>query len=49
MDIFEIKCPKCNKLLAKMNKNGNCEDILLYCRRCKKEYRYTIKANKIVK
>ena len=43
MEKIEIRCPKCDKLLAKMYRNGSCKDIFLYCRSCKKEYRFTIK------
>lgn len=37
----EIRCKKCNKLLAKLDKNGYCNKIFLYCIRCKQEYEYT--------
>ncbi len=36
-------CPKCKKLLAKLDKNGSCEKIYLYCKCCKKEYEITYK------
>ena len=43
MEKVDIKCPKCDKLLAKMYRNGSCKNIFLYCRSCKKEYHITIK------
>lgn len=36
-------CSKCNKLLAKIEKNGSCKGIYLYCKSCKKEYEITYK------
>lgn len=38
-----LYCPKCKKLLAKMGKKGNCENIFLYCKSCKREYEITYK------
>lgn len=38
---IDIRCKKCNKLLAKMEKNGICKNIYLFCPRCKQEYEYT--------
>lgn len=41
---IDIKCPKCNKLLAKMSrKKGICKSMYLYCKNCKKEYEITIR------
>lgn len=36
-----LYCPKCNKLLAKLDKKGSCEKIFLYCKSCKQEYEIT--------
>lgn len=42
-----LKCPKCKKLIGKIDKYGSCEKIYLYCKSCKKEYEITYKeANK---
>lgn len=46
MEKVEIKCPKCDKLLAKMCRYGSCKNMFLYCRSCKKEYQITIKETK---
>lgn len=43
---IDIRCPKCNKLIAKMRKNGICKNVLLYCKQCKKEYEISIMDNK---
>lgn len=43
MNKLEIRCKKCNKLLAKMDENGSCKKIYLFCYRCKEEYEYTYK------
>lgn len=39
-------CPKCTKLLAKMDKEGSCKKIYLYCKNCKKEYEITYRPTK---
>lgn len=46
MEKVDIKCPKCDKLLAKMCRYGSCKNMFLYCRSCKKEYQITIKETK---
>lgn len=33
----EIKCPECDKLLAKRLPNAKMIGVYLYCKRCKKE------------
>lgn len=38
-----LLCPKCNKLLAKMDRNGCCSKMFLYCKSCKQEYEITYK------
>lgn len=43
---IDIRCPQCDKLLARMKRNGSCKDILLYCKWCRKEYQITIKETK---
>lgn len=45
-DKIDIRCPKCDKLIAKMDRMGFCKNIYLYCKSCKKEYQITIKENK---
>ena len=40
---IQLYCQKCKKLLAKMGKKGNCENIFLYCKSCKREYEITYK------
>lgn len=45
---IQLCCPKCKKLLAKLDKNGYCRKIFLYCKCCKQEYEVTydkIRAN----
>ena len=41
-----LYCPKCNKLLAKLDKKGSCEKIYLYCTSCKQEYEITYKKSR---
>lgn len=41
-----LLCPKCSKLLAKMDKRGSCEKIFLYCKSCKQEYEITYKKSR---
>lgn len=36
-----LYCPKCKKLLAKLDEKGSCEKIYLYCKSCKEEYKIT--------
>lgn len=36
-----LYCPKCKKLLAKLDSKGRCEKIYLYCKSCKQEYEIT--------
>ena len=38
-----LLCPKCKKLLAKMDRNGSCKNIYLFCKSCKQEYEITYK------
>ena len=38
---IQLCCPKCKKLLAKLDKNGYCRKIFLYCKCCKQEYEVT--------
>lgn len=40
-DKLPLCCPKCNKLLAKLDRKGSCEKIFLYCKCCKQEYEIT--------
>lgn len=42
MKKIEIRCPCCNKLLAKMRVNGICKNIFLYCRWCREEKEISI-------
>ena len=44
-----LYCPKCKKLLAKLDKNGCCEKIFLYCKSCKQEYEITYKKSQRAK
>lgn len=38
VDKIEIRCPYCNKLLAKVDKKShNIKGLYLYCKRCCKE------------
>lgn len=41
-----LYCPKCKKLLAKMDRKGSCEKIFLYCKNCKQEYEITYKKSR---
>lgn len=36
-----LYCPKCHKVLGKLDKNGYCKKIFLYCKNCKQEYEIT--------
>lgn len=45
---IDIRCPQCDKLLARMKRTGSCKDMLLYCKWCRKEYQITIKETKKV-
>lgn len=38
---IQLYCPKCHKLLAKLDKYGYCRKIFLYCKSCKQEYEIT--------
>lgn len=42
-DKIPLHCPKCKKLLAKLDKNGYCKKIYLFCKQCKQEYEITYK------
>lgn len=35
--VKEVRCPKCNKIIAKMDEKGTMDKVYLYCKRCKKE------------
>lgn len=35
----EIRCPFCNKLVAKKEKNANTHGILFFCTRCKENFK----------
>lgn len=37
--IEDIRCPDCNKLIAKKEKNANTEGILFFCSRCKVNFK----------
>ena len=41
-----LYCPKCKKLLAKMDSKGSCEHIYLYCKNCKQEYEITYRKSR---
>lgn len=36
--IEEIRCPKCNKLVAKKEKRVSTKGIFFFCTRCKKNF-----------
>lgn len=38
-----LYCPKCHKVLGKLDEYGYCKKIFLYCRSCKQEYEITYK------
>lgn len=42
---IEIRCPKCHKLLGKIENGGICEKLYLFCRYCKQEIKVTINAD----
>ena len=43
-----LYCPKCKKLLGKMDSTGSCEKIFLYCKNCKQEYEITYRKSRAV-
>ena len=38
--VIDIRCPKCDKLVAKKEKNASSQDIYFYCTRCKKNFEF---------
>lgn len=36
--IINVRCPECNKLVAKKEKNISTKGILFFCTRCKKNF-----------
>lgn len=36
--IIEIRCPKCNKLVAKREEKASSNNIYFYCSRCKENF-----------
>lgn len=38
--LVNIRCPKCNKLVAKKEKEASSRDIYFYCTRCKKNFEF---------
>lgn len=37
----DIHCPDCGKLIAKEDEDAKISGIYLYCKRCKKEVKYS--------
>lgn len=46
MKKIDIRCPHCNKLIAKMEADGICKKVYLYCKKCKKEHEISIMGEK---
>lgn len=38
--IYDIRCPFCNKLIAKKEEKASTKGILFFCTRCKENFKY---------